>query len=101
MRKNLGTTLGMLGAALCMVAPAHAQNPPAATEQRELIYCADKMTHEEREAYRAKMRAARSAEEKAALRQVHRQEMQARPRPSSGEAPCEPLRLRSRGGRGQ
>jgi len=101
MRKNIGTIWATIAAALCVVVPAHAQNFPAATEQRELIYCADKMTHEEREAYRASMRAARSAEEKAALRQAHQQEMQARPRQRGDEAPCEPLRLRSRGGRGQ
>ena len=71
-----------------------------ATEQRELIYCADKMTHEEREAYRASMRAARTHEEKAALRQVHQQEMQTRARQGGGDAEqCIPLR--QRGGRSQ
>lgn len=101
MRKNIGTSLGMLVVALCMAAPAHSQNTPAAPEQRELIYCADQMTHEEREAYRAKMRAARTAEEKVALRQAHQQEMQARARQSGKVEQCEPLRLRLRQGRGQ
>ena len=74
-------------------------------QQRELIYCADLMTHEEREAYRESMRAARTQEEKAAVRQAHQQEMQARAR-ERGLDPveCEPqrvrerLRLRQRGG---
>ncbi|BAN35960.1 hypothetical protein SCD_n02151 [Sulfuricella denitrificans skB26] len=90
---------------LVVSAPLRAQGagePPQAAEQRELIYCADKMTHEEREAYRASMRAARTPEEKAALRQAHQQEMQARARQSGGDAEqCIPLRLRQRGGRSQ
>lgn len=95
------TTWAVFAAALCFAAPAHAQNPPPAPEQRELIYCADRMTHEEREAYRAKMRAARTMEEKEALRQAHRQEMQSRAQQRGGGVQCEPVRLRLRGGRGQ
>lgn len=102
MRINLKVTNGAVFiAALWMAAPAHAQNPPPAPEPRELIYCADQMTHEEREAYRAKMRAARTAEEKEAARQAHRREMQERARQRGGNAQCEPVRLRLRGGRGQ
>ena len=41
--------------ALATQALAQPTSPPP--EPRELIYCADRMTHEEREAYRAKMRA--------------------------------------------
>jgi len=102
MGKPLGTTTcAVLAAALWMAAPAHAQNPPPAPEPRELIYCADQMTHEEREAYRAKMRAARTMEEKEALRQAHRQEMQSRAQQRGVDVQCEPVRLRLRGGRGQ
>jgi hypothetical protein len=90
-----------LAAALWMAASAHAQSTPPPPEPRELIYCADQMTHEEREAYRAKMRAARTAEEKEAVRQAHRQEMQSRVQQRGGGAQCEPVRLRLRGGRGQ
>lgn len=99
MQINQGASWAVFATMLCMAFPAHSQNPPASTGQRELIYCADKMTHEEREAYRASMRAARTLEEKAALRQAHQLEMQSRPRPRGGEGPCEPLRLR--GGRGR
>lgn len=74
------------------------QTPPYG--KRELIYCADRMTHEEREAYRARMRAARSFEEKEALRAAHRTEMQARAA-AQGGVPCEPGGRRWRGGRGQ
>ena len=109
MKKRAEVFWGVLAITLWVVsAPAQAQGaaeqPQGVAEQRELIYCADKMTHEEREAYRARMRAARTPEEKAALRQAHRQEMQARARQSGGDAEqCLPLRQRQRvrGGRSQ
>lgn len=72
--------------------------PPA--EPRELIYCADRMTHEEREAYRAKMRAARTLEERQAIRAAHRAEMQGRAAGQPGIT-CDPPGRQWRGGRGQ
>lgn len=84
--------------------PAAAQEPgptPASTEPRELIYCADLMTPAEREAYRANMRAARTPQERAAVRQAHRDQMHARARERGIDLPqCEPQRqrLRLRGG---
>ncbi len=100
MRNPIIASCAVFAGVLCLVPPAYSQTPPA-TEQRELIYCADQMTHDEREAYRAKMRAARSTEEKAAIRQAHQQEMQARAKQRGDETLCEPLRLRQRQGRGQ
>ena len=81
------------------------QDSSPANQQRELIYCADYMTHEEREAYRAQKRAARTPEERDAVRQAHQNEMNARLR-ERGIDPleCKPqryrerLRLRMRGG---
>lgn len=81
--------------ALAGLAQAQPASPP---EPRELIYCADRMTHEEREAYRAKMRAARTLEEKQAIRAAHRAEMQARPAGQPGVS-CEPPGRQWRGGR--
>ena len=106
MQKRTEVFWGVLAITLWAVsAPAQAQSagePSQAAEQRELIYCADKMTHEEREAYRASMRAARTPAEKAVLRQAHQQEMQARARQGGGDAEqCIPLRQRQRGGRSQ
>lgn len=67
---------------------------------RELIYCADLMTHEEREAYRASMRAARTPQERAELRQTHQEVMRARARERGLDVmACEPLRLRQHGGK--
>ena len=79
---------------------ATAQQPTPPVDQRELIYCADRMTHEEREAYRAKMRAARTLEEKQSLRAAHQAEMQARAAAQGGE-PCVAGGRQWRGGRGQ
>ncbi|MEW6514227.1 MAG: hypothetical protein AB1443_09510 [Pseudomonadota bacterium] len=79
--------------ALTFAQPA---SPPV--EPRELIYCADRMTHEEREAYRAKMRAARTLDEKQAIRAAHRAEMQARAAAQSGVT-CDPPGRQWHGGR--
>lgn len=107
MRKRTQPIWGVLAIALFMFStPEHALSagelPGAEAGERELIYCADKMTHEERDAYRARMSAARTQAEKAALRQAHQEEMQARVRSSGGDAEqCLPLRLRERGGKSQ
>ena len=85
-------------AAFCSV-PASAKDsepsPSSAEPQRELIYCADLMTSEEREAYRELMRAARTPQEQSELRAAHQEQMHARAR-ELGLDPveCEPLRMR-------
>jgi hypothetical protein len=70
--------------------------PPV--ESRELIFCAELMTPQEREAYRVRMRAARSWEEREALRGAHRHELHRRAQQQG--VVCEPWRRRLRGGRG-
>ncbi len=70
--------------------PVLAQQPGAPVEKRELIYCADLMTHEEREAYRAKMQAARTLEEKTQIRADHQTAMQARAVSQGVAGQCEP-----------
>ncbi|HEX5635953.1 MAG TPA: hypothetical protein VFY78_02610, partial [Gammaproteobacteria bacterium] len=73
---------------------------PPAQPPRELIYCADLMTHEEREAYRASMRSAQTPQERAELRQAHQEMMRARARERGlDDVACEPLRLRQHGGK--
>jgi hypothetical protein len=107
MQKRTEVMWGVLAITLfAFSAPVRAQSegepPQNVVEKRELIYCADMMTHDEREAYRARMRAARTPEEKAVLRQSHQQEMQARARQRGGDVEqCLPLRQRQRGGRSQ
>jgi hypothetical protein len=76
---------------------AQAPLPPQG-EPRELIFCAELMSPQEREAYRVRMRAARSWEEREALRAAHRHELHLRAQ-QRGVA-CEPWRQRWRGGRG-
>mgnify|MGYP003424100728 CR=1 FL=1 len=100
MNKLTTALCGLAVAALCAL-PAWAQTadePPAAVvEPRELIYCAEQMTPAEREAYRARMRAVRTPQEKAAVRQAHRDEMQTRARARGMDVmQCEPLRQRQR-----
>ena len=91
-----GLALGTLSA-LPVLAQDAGQAPATAAEPRELIYCADLMTPTEREAYRARMRAARSPQERVAVRQAHRNEMQARARALGIDAlQCEPQRQRQR-----
>lgn len=58
-----------------LVGAVMAQQPDAPVEKRELIYCADQMTHEEREANRAKMQAARTRDEKSKIRANHQADM--------------------------
>lgn len=82
--------------ALSGAAVAQPTSPPV--EKRELIYCADRMTHEEREAYRAKMHAARTLEERQAIRAAHRAEMQGRVAGQQGVI-CDPPGRQWHGGR--
>lgn len=67
-----------------------AQLPGEPVAKRELIYCADLMTHEEREAYRAKMRAARTFDEKTKIRAEHQTVMQARAASQGRAGECQP-----------
>lgn len=99
MNKLTVVVYGFVAAALWML-PASAQeaeSAPGTAEPRELIYCADLMTPAEREAYRARMRATPTPPERAAVRQAHRNEMQARARALGLDTiRCEPLRQRER-----
>lgn len=76
--------------AMAAQAVAQQATAPANPVQRELIYCADQMSHEEREAYRVKMQAARTLEAKEVLRTAHRSEMQQRARAAGREGQCQP-----------
>ena len=94
--------LGVAGGALAQ--PAAPPSPGQGREQaRELIYCADLMTHEEREAYRTRMRAAQTPQEREALREAHHRQMQERARQQGADQACEPRRARARwrGGQGR
>lgn len=90
--------------ATLVCAPASAdeteKTPAPASQKRELIYCADLMTHEERKAYRASMRAARTPQEHAERRQAHQEMMRARAQERGlDDTACEPQRLRQHGGK--
>lgn len=59
-------------------APAAASKSPAADSTNPAVYGWQLMTPEERAAYRTKMRAAKTPEEKAKIRAQHHKEMQQR-----------------------
>lgn len=84
-----------------IAAAASAQPAPAPTMQRELIYCADRMTPEEREVYRVKMRAAKSVEEQEKIRAAHQVEMQARAASQGDAGKCEAIGRQYRQGAGR
>lgn len=86
--------------ALLVVGPAMSAQP-GPPEGRELIYCADLMSHEEREDYRSRMRAAATWEARQTLRAAHRAEMQERARQAGRFGECDGAGRRWRGGRGQ
>lgn len=100
MHSKSAASLLILAMLVGAATPALAQGPRG-LGGRELIYCADLMSHEERDAYRAKMRAARTEQEKTALREAHKRDMQTRATAQGNAALCEPVRLRWRGGREQ
>jgi len=84
--------------ALAAALPALAQTPTMDKQpvQRELIYCADLMTHAEREAYRANMQAATTPTARDTLRADHRRVMQERANSMGRPGQCDaPLRLRA------
>jgi hypothetical protein len=93
-------TVSLLVPFLVLSALTIAQPASPPVEPRELIYCADRMTPEEREAYRAKMRAARTIEERHAIRAAHRAEMQGRAAGQPGVT-CDPPGRQWRGGQGK
>jgi len=82
-----GLRLAALSALLLLPAIAAGQSTTPPVDKRELIFCADRMTPEEREAYRNRMRATRSEADKEALRTAHRDAMQARA-VRDGQGPC-------------
>lgn len=92
------STLWMSAMALAVALPAMAQAPTPGNMpvQRELIYCADLMTHDEREAYRTSMQAAATPKVQDALRAEHQLRMQERTRTSGRADACEaPLHRRA------
>lgn len=99
MRTEMRWMVVALASLSALSAMAAESLPAPPVEKRELIFCADRMTHEEREAYRAKMRAARTLEEKETLRAAHRAEMQARAAAQDG--PCAAGGRQWRGGQGK
>lgn len=94
------TVLATAAAALLAMglAPAHAQGDPPAPKREVRVYGEEVMTPQERQAYVDKMRAAKTPEERAKLRNEHRAEMQKRAQ-DKGITLKEPQRGAKGGGR--
>ncbi len=78
MNKALQLRLLALALSSLSVIPALAADAPAAPAASGTVYGAQLMSPEERRAYRVKMRAAKTPEERAAIRAEHHTAMQAR-----------------------
>lgn len=98
MRMKLQWIAGLLLVISALPGLSVAQQASPPLEKRELIYCADRMSHEEREAYRSRMRAARTVDEKETLRAAHRAEMQARAASKGDAGRCEAVGRQHHGG---
>jgi hypothetical protein len=101
MRKSIQVVALVLAGLNAATASAQSASVPAPTVQYELIYCADRMTPVEREAYRGKMRAAKTVEEKDKIRADHQTEMQARAASQGDAGKCEAIGRQYRQGAGR
>lgn len=86
MQKRRLMALSVLAGALSLCASAVG----AQTSDTEQIYGSQMMTQQERSEYQAKMRAAKTAEEREQIRQQHHEEMQARAKERGMTLPDEP-----------
>ncbi|MBI4293650.1 MAG: c-type cytochrome [Betaproteobacteria bacterium] len=86
----------MISLAAAVPAQTRAAEPPASQVEREVIPGADRMTSAEREAYRRRMEAAATPEEKAKIRSEYAKaasdaKATSDPKAASGQAPERPL----------
>ena len=90
--------LALMAGAPLQAADTGAATPPAQQKQtaRDRIYGSQLMTPQERDDYRAKMRAAKTQQERDQIRAEHHKEMQARAKETGITLPDEPI---PRGGR--
>lgn len=94
-RPLFGIFIGLLVPAVGALAaeetkPAPAKKQEQVKKQEEVIYGRQMMTREEINEYRAKMRAAKTAEEREKLRKEHHEKMKARAKERGVTLPDEP-----------
>lgn len=89
--KHASTLVISLGLALGIPAQAFAQaQPQVQTQERELIYGSELMTPQERADYQNRMRAAKTQQEREAIRLEHHKQMQARAKAQGKTLPDTP-----------
>lgn len=92
----------MAGSLLLAFNPAFAADSPERNQVQERVYGSQLMTAQERAEYRARMRAARTAESREKIRAGHHEAMQVRAREKGLALPDEPpvRGMKSSGGTG-
>jgi hypothetical protein len=78
------------GSLLLAVSPGFATDPPVQKQAQEQVYGSQLMTAQERTEYQAKMRAAKSAEDREKIRAQHHKAMQVRAKEKGLTLPDEP-----------
>ena len=79
-----------LSAGYALAADPQAAKENAQIQKQEQVYGSQLMTQEEQMAYRAKMRAAKTTEEREQLRKEHHEQMQERAKARGVTLPAEP-----------
>lgn len=93
---SLGLALGMPAQALAQAQPQVQTKPPTPstqqiqTQERERIYGSELMTQQERAEYQSRMRAAKTQQEREAIRLEHHNKMQARAKAQGKTLPDTP-----------
>ena len=90
----------MASSLLFAIPAAFAADPPAQNQAQEQIYGSQLMTPQERTEYQAKMRAAKTNEEREQIRAQHHEEMQERAKQRGMTLPDEPPARGMGGGMG-
>ena len=90
----------MASSLLFAIPAAFAADPPAQNQAQEQVYGSQLMTPQERTEYQAKMRAAKTNEEREQIRAQHHEEMQERAKQRGMTLPDEPPARGMGGGMG-
>jgi hypothetical protein len=89
-KKPLLISAMMAGSLLLAIHPGFAADPPVQSQAQEQIYGSQLMTPQERTEYQARMRAAKTTEERDQIRTQHHKEMQVRAKQKGVTLPDEP-----------
>lgn len=92
--------ISAMASSLLIFNPGFAADPPAQKQAQEQIYGSQLMTEQERATHQAKMRSAKTNEEREQIRAQHHKEMQVRAKQQGVTLPAEPPAQGMGGGMG-